>query len=91
VRQELVFDLADPADPKQLPSIPTGAGTGHRGDTLSGDGKWVLVANNVDGSVTKIEAATGAVSSTIKTKEKPLTLATFGSAEGPSHQTGPIE
>jgi YVTN family beta-propeller protein len=90
VRQELVLDLKDPASPAQLASIPVGASTGHHDDKMSGDGKRVFVANNVDGTVTQIDAVTHEVKATIKVKDNPRTLATFGSVEGPSTQTGPL-
>jgi YVTN family beta-propeller protein len=90
VRMELVVDVTDPANPVQLASIPIGTGTGHVGDTLSGDHKWLLTANNVDGTVTVIDTATRAVARTIVTKATPKTIATWGAAVGPSHQTGPV-
>lgn len=90
VRRQLVLDLSDPAHPVQKPSVTTGTGTGHRGETLSGDGKYLFVVNNVDGSVTQIDTATDGVVRTIKAPGAQV-VATFGSQEGPSHQTGPID
>lgn len=90
VRQEVVLDLSNPASPVQLASIPVGASSSHHGDTLSGDGQWLFVANNADGTVTQIDTATRSVVRTLQTKDKPLALATYGAAEGPSYQTGPI-
>lgn len=91
VRQVVVVDISNPASPVQLASIPTGASTGHHGDALSGDGKWLFVADNVDNTVTQIDVAARAVAKTIPVRPTPQTLATFGSAEGPSAQTGPIQ
>ena len=91
VRRQLALDISDPAHPVQKASIALGTSTGYHGETLSGDGAWLFEANNLDGTVTQIEAATGAVLRTLKVKPKPATLATWGAAEGPSHQTGPIE
>jgi hypothetical protein len=90
VRQQLVIDITNPAAPVQLPSIPVGASTGYHGDALSGNGRWLFIANNVDGTVTQIDVAGTSVASTLTVAAKPATLATFGSVEGPSVQTGPI-
>lgn len=90
VRQELVVDLSVPSKPAQRASIPVGASVDHHGDALSGDGKWLFVTNNADGSVTQIDVAKLSAAQTIKTNEKPETVATFGTAEGPSKQTGPL-
>jgi YVTN family beta-propeller protein len=88
--QHLVVDISDPANAVQKASLTVGQGTGHRADVLSGDGKFVFVTNNVDGTVTQIDAASAVVVKTIKTKDQPLTVATWGTTEGPSEQTGPI-
>jgi hypothetical protein len=90
VRQHLFVDISDPTDPVQLPSVEVGTSTGYHGDSLSGDGKWLFVANNIDGTVTQIDTAKLAVKKTLKVKAKPAVLATYGSEEGPSVQTGPI-
>jgi hypothetical protein len=90
VRQHLFVDISDPTKPVQLPSVEVGTSTGYHGDSLSGDGKWLFVANNIDGTVTQIDTAKLEVAKTLKVKAKPVTLATFGSDEGPSFQTGPI-
>ncbi|MEY2934774.1 MAG: Virginiamycin lyase [Pseudomonadota bacterium] len=91
VRQQLVFDLSDPAAPAQLPSIPVGTSTGYHGDSLSGDGRWLFIANNIDDSVTQIDASSLDVVRTWPVGSRPQVLATFGSAEGPSVQTGPLD
>ncbi|HEU4582286.1 MAG TPA: hypothetical protein VFS67_28715 [Polyangiaceae bacterium] len=90
VRQHVVVDISDPAAPVQQPSIPVGASTGYHGDSLSGDGRWLFIANNLDGTVTQIDAATDDVVRTWNVEAKPEVLATFGTREGPSVQTGPI-
>lgn len=90
VRQEIVVDITNPASPVQLLSIPTGASTSHAGDAMTGDDKFVFVANNIDGTVTQINVATRMVVKTITVRAKPQTIATYGSVEGPSHQTGII-
>jgi hypothetical protein len=90
VRQQLVLDISAPDAPVQLPSIPVGASTGYHGDSLSGDGRWLFVANNIDGSVTQIDASSTDVVRTWTVAAKPTVLATYGSLEGPSVQAGPI-
>ena len=89
-----VFDLSDPANPVQKPSITHGVGANHTGDAVSGDGKWFFATDNLSGSVTQVEIATNQVKQTIKTsdptKYNSLTLSTYGSTEGPSENTGPI-
>lgn len=90
-RREVVVDVTNPGSPVQKPSIRTGISTSHHGDALSGDGKWLFVTNNVDGTVTQIDTSTNQVTKTLTVKSTPLTLATFGSSEGPSEQTGPIK
>jgi hypothetical protein len=90
VRQQLAIDITSPLAPAQLPSIPVGASTGYHGDTLSGDGRWLFVANNIDDTVTQIDVASASVVRTWTVAARPQVLATYGSLEGPSVQTGPI-
>lgn len=89
-RRELIIDVSNPAKPVQRASVVVGASKGHHGDTLSGDGKSVFVTNTVDGTVSRIDTATLKVIATLDVKDGPVTVATFGQAEGPSEQTGPI-
>jgi YVTN family beta-propeller protein len=91
VRQELVVDVTNPGAPVQRASIPVGTSTNHHGDSLSGDGKWLFVTNNLDGTVTQIDTSTNQVTKTLTVRSTPLTAATFGTNEGPSEQTGPIK
>lgn len=91
VRQHLVVDVSDPSNPVQKPSIPVGESSGYHGDALSGDGKYLLVANGLDGTVTQIDTASLMVVRTLTVQAKPAVLATFGTAEGPGEQTGPIQ
>gem|GEM_PF-1438962 len=90
VSVQLALDVSDPADPVQLASIDIGQSFGSHGEVLTGDGKWLVVANNKDGTVSKIDVATGTVAATFSTVNAGKTMATFGSAEGPGHQTGPF-
>jgi YVTN family beta-propeller protein len=88
--QQLVLDVSDPTNPVLKPAIEVGQGTSHRADALTGDGKYLFVTNNVDGTVSQIEVASAKVIRTLKTRDTPLTLATWGAKEGPSAQTGPV-
>lgn len=87
----LVLDTSDPAAPVQLPSIQVGVHTSHSAGALSGDGADLFVVNAVDGTVSQIDVATREVTRTLDVGEGPRTLTTFGSEEGPGHQTGPVE
>ncbi|MDB5106404.1 MAG: hypothetical protein JWP91_4093 [Fibrobacteres bacterium] len=88
--KQLVLDVSAPANPKQLASVTIGNSYGSHGETMTGDGKYLLVANNKDATVSQIDMATGTVVKTIPIGNAGKTMATFGSAEGPSHQTGPF-
>lgn len=91
VRQELVLDLSQADAPVQRPSVAVGASRGHHGDVLTADGRFLFVTNNVDHTVSQVDTATGAVVRTLSVPENPLTLATFGTAEGASEHVGPIK
>lgn len=90
VTLQLALDVSDPAAPRQLASIPIGSSFGSHGETLTGDGKYLIVANNKDATVSLIEAASGTVARTLSLGNAGKTLATFGAEEGPSHQAGPF-
>jgi YVTN family beta-propeller protein len=91
VRQELVLDLSVPDAPVQRASIGVGASKSHHADAQSADGRYLFVANNVDHTVSQVDTATGAVVRTLGVPQNPSSLATFGTAEGPSEHTGPIK
>jgi hypothetical protein len=90
VNQVIVLNTSDPAHPVQLPSVQVGVHTGHSASALSGDGKWLFVVNTVDGTVSQVDVNASTVANTFTVKASPKTLATFGTSEGPSKQTGPI-
>jgi YVTN family beta-propeller protein len=87
--QLLVFDLTDPARPAQKASIQVGRHSGHRAMALSGDDRHLLVVNANDKTVSQIDVASLAVTRTISLRDTPRQIATWGSVEGPSAQTGP--
>jgi hypothetical protein len=90
VRQHLVLDISNPGAPVQLPSIPVGTSTGDRASEISGDGKWLFVADVIDGTVTQIDIAARTVARTLTVKANPLMISTYGTVEGPSLQVGPV-
>jgi DNA-binding beta-propeller fold protein YncE len=90
VRQQLVLDLSDPAQPVQLDSIPVGASSVQRGTAVSGDGRYHFVTNFDDGTVTQIDIDTLEVVATLSTASKAKMVGTFGSVEGPSLPVGPV-
>jgi hypothetical protein len=90
VSLQLAMDVSDPGEPRQLASIAIGSSFGSHGETLTGDGKLLIVANNKDATVSVIDVAAGAVARTLAIGNAGKTLATFGTAEGPGHQSGPF-
>jgi len=90
VSMQLVLDVSDPGNPRQLASIAIGSSFGSHGETLTGDGKYLIVANNKDATVSVIDVAAGTVAHTLAIGNAGKTMATFGSVEGPSHQAGPF-
>ena len=90
VDQHVVVDTRDPADPVQLESLPMGVSTGHSDDALSGDGRLLVCVDSVDNSLTLVDAAACDRLGTITTGDNPKAVATFGSKEVPSEQTGPF-
>jgi hypothetical protein len=89
--KHVVLDITNPANPVQKASLDIGKSALHHGEAMSGDMKVFFVANNLDGTVSQIDAAAGKVTKTLTVRAKPNTLATWGEVEGPSHNTGPLE
>lgn len=87
--QLVVFDLSNPAIPAQKTSISVGKHSGHRAMTLSGDGKILFVVNNGDKTISQIDVPAMSVTRTITLMGSPSQMATWGSEQGPSVQTGP--
>jgi hypothetical protein len=91
VDQHVLVDVSDPSAPVQLPSIQMGVSTGHSSDALSGDGSTLFCVDAVDGTITEVDVASREVVRTIDVGDNPKVVATYGSEEGPSEQTGPVE
>jgi hypothetical protein len=87
----LVLDMSDVKNPVQQASLSIGKSRSHHAETLSGDGKWFVVGNNLDATVSVIDVEKAEVVKTINTVTGPSTLTTFGEESGPSYQTGPIK
>jgi len=90
VRQHVIVDISSPEAPVQLPSVQVGASMGQRGMAVSADGKFLFVADSVDNTVTQIDVETLSVTRTLPVREAPNQVATYGTAEGPSLQVGPV-
>jgi hypothetical protein len=90
VDQVVVIDTSDPTNPAQLESISVGTHTGHSSSTVSGDGSWLFVVHTVDATVSQIDMASRRLVATFEVGQRPKVVATFGTAEGPSEQTGPV-
>lgn len=84
-----VVDVSTPNEPRQLPTIRVGAHNGHRGDTLTGDGRFLVVPSNVDNVVHVIDTATRQVVRHIPVVAQPGRIAVFG-ASGASKSPGPM-
>jgi len=90
VDQLVVLDTSNPAAPVQLASVQVGQHTNHSAAALSGDGKWLFVVNGIDSTVSQVDLANASVVHTFTVYANPKVVATFGSKEGPSEQTGPL-
>ncbi|MCZ8274989.1 MAG: hypothetical protein O9314_14930 [Microcystis sp. LE19-4.1E] len=88
-RKLVMFDVSDPANPRQLPSLEVGAANGHRDYAITGDGRYLLVPSNRDHSVAVVDMVERRVARTIKVADEPNRVASFGSA-GPSKPHGPV-
>jgi YVTN family beta-propeller protein len=87
--QLVVFDLTAGGTPVQKPSIAVGKHTGDRAMAITGDGRWLYVVNSSDKTVSQVNTATLSVTRTITLPDVPGQVASWGTAEGPSAQTGP--
>jgi YVTN family beta-propeller protein len=90
VDQLLVVDVSDPEAPVQLDSIQVGVHTSHSAGALSGDGATLFVVNAIDGTLSQIDVESREVAATLDVGADPRVVATFGTDEGPSYQTGPV-
>lgn len=90
VDQLMILDTTDPAHPAQLPSLTVGVHTSHSAGAHSGDGKWLFDVHSVDGTVSQVDCETSEIVRTLSVESEPRVAATFGTVEGPSHQTGPV-
>jgi hypothetical protein len=91
VDQVLVIDTSSPGAPTQLASITAGESTSHSSGALDGPGGKLYRVDSTDGTITEIDVATRAVTRTLDVMDTPEVVSTFGTDEGPSEQTGPVE
>jgi hypothetical protein len=90
VDQHVVVDTTDAANPTQLASLPMGKSTGHSSDAITADGTRIFCVDALDETVTEVGVSTKTVTRTLRVKSNPKVVATYGTAEGPSEQEGPI-
>jgi hypothetical protein len=84
-----VFDMKDPYRPRQLPSIPVGAASGHRGLVMSGDGKMLFSAAKEEGSLTIVDVASRKVVKTLPAIAGASRVVTYDAQGRPSKPVGP--
>lgn len=84
-----VFDISNPARPVQQASIPVGNHNANRHAVLTGDGKFLMIPNGQDNTISVIDTAKREVVRTIATVEKPGAIVTFSDRAGPSKPVGP--
>lgn len=84
-----VVDVSVPNEPRQLPTIRVGAHNGHRDNALIGDGRLLLVPNNVDATISVIDTARREVVRSFPVVATPNRIAVFG-ASGASKPSGPM-
>jgi YVTN family beta-propeller protein len=84
-----VVDVSVPSEPRQLPTIRVGAHNGHRDNALTGDGRLLLVPNNVDATISVIDTTRREVVRSFPVVATPNRIAVFG-ASGASKPAGPM-
>lgn len=82
-------DVSVPNEPRQLPTIRVGAHTGHRDNAITGDGRLLIVPNNVDATISVIDTARREVVRSFPVVATPNRIAVFG-ASGASRPSGPM-
>src|SRR5690606_5535813 len=89
VDQLLVLDTTDPAAPVQRDSLTVATHTSHSSAALTGDGRHLFVLGSIAARVSQVDVDSEAVVATVEVHPDARVIATFGTAEGPSHVDGP--
>jgi DNA-binding beta-propeller fold protein YncE len=84
-----VFDVSDPYRPVQLASVPVGGGDASRSVVMTGDGKFLVVPNAMDSTVTIVDVASRTAVRTFASVPNARLAATFSHTAGPSKPAGP--
>lgn len=86
----VLFDLADPAAPRQVASVPVGAAAGHRDAALTRDGRFLFVPGNADASVTIVDLAERRAVRQLAVAAEPNRVAAWSPSAGPTKAPGTI-
>jgi YVTN family beta-propeller protein len=94
-RQLLVLNVSDPSTPQQQDSIEVGAAQGYRAQAMMGDGRYLFIANNIDGTISQVDTTTNTVVRTIRiadpaTEGVAMRLFAFGTESGVSIGSSPL-
>jgi DNA-binding beta-propeller fold protein YncE len=84
-----VFDVSDPYRPVQLASVPVGGGDASRSIVLTGDGKYLVVPNALDSTVTIVDVVSRTPVRTFASVPNARLAATFNHTAAPSKPVGP--
>lgn len=86
----VIFDLADPARPQQLASIPVGKAAGHRDAAITKDGRYLFVPGNADASVTVVDLSERRAVRRLQVAAEPNRVAAWSPSAGPTKAPGTI-
>lgn len=86
----VLFDLADPARPAQVASVPVGAAAGHRDAAMTTDGRILFVPGSADASVTIVDLAQRRAIRRLAVAAEPNRVAAWSPTAGPTKAPGSI-
>lgn len=86
----VLFDLSDPAMPRQLASVPVGKAAGHRDGAITGDGRFLFVPGNADASVTVVDLVERRAMKRLAVAAEPNRVAAWSPSAGPTKAPGTI-
>jgi hypothetical protein len=86
----VLFDLADPARPTQVASVPVGAAAGHRDAAITADGRILFVPGNADASVTIVDLVERRAVRRLAVAAEPNRVAAWSPTAGPTKAPGTI-
>ncbi len=86
----VLFDLTDPAKPRQVASVPVGKAAGHRDAAITRDGRFLFVPGNQDASVTVVDLAARRAVKRLSVAAEPNRVAAWSPTAGPTKAPGTI-